>query len=207
LLDIAICDYQQSGNTLKLASGNNARDYMINTLKPKHPFLNTVNTRVTNNTAMRLSTSYKNFFERGNKGFPKFKSWSRNWFSLQYSEIAERGVKIDNHDVKISLGVNKKGERLYVHGKLDSKLPYSCNYKLIDMTITKKQKRFFVSIVVDFEKKREINREKNVDKWIVIDPNHKNFFVVWIMREILLNFLIQIVLSILMNQLKDCVQK
>lgn len=176
LLDIAICDYKD-GNTLKLASGNNARDYMINTLKPKHPFLNTVNTRVTNNTAMRLATSYKNFFERGNKGFPKFKSWSRNWFSLQYSEIAERGVKIDNHDVKISLGKDEKGDRLYVHGKLDSKIPYSCNYKLIDMTITKKQKRFFVSIVVDLEKKRQIEREKNVEKWIVIDPNHKNFFV------------------------------
>ena len=74
LLEIAIDDYQNSGNTLKLASGNNARDYMTNTLKQKHPFLNTVNTRVTNNTAMRLATSYKNFFERGNKGFPKFKS-------------------------------------------------------------------------------------------------------------------------------------
>ena len=177
LLEISIDDFNLSGNTLKLASGNNARDYMINTLKPKHPFLNTVNTRVTNNTAMRLATSYKNFFERGYKGFPKFKSWSRNWFSLHYSEIAERGVKIDNHDVKISLGKDEKGERLYVHGKLDTKLPYSCNYKLIDMTITKKQKRFFVSIVVDFEKKRQIDREKNVDKWIVIDPNHKNFFV------------------------------
>ena len=45
------------------------------------------------------------------------------------------------------------------------------------MTITKKQKRFFVSIVVDLEKKRQIEREKNVEKWIVIDPNHKNFFV------------------------------
>ena len=176
LLDIAIDDYK-SGNLLKLASSNNARDYMINTLKPKHPFLNTINTRVTNNTAMRLTTSYKNFFERGNKGFPKYKSWSREWFSLHYSEIAERGVKIDNYDVRISLGVNDKGERLYVHGKLDSKLPYSCNYKLIDMTITKKQKRFFVSIVVDFEKKRPIEKEKNTEKWIVIDPNHKNFFV------------------------------
>lgn len=174
LLELSINDYKESGNTLNLASGYNARNYMVNELKPKYKFLGSLFSRVSNATAMRINTSYKKFFKE-KKGFPKFKSWKKQWFSLVYDDIENGGIKLIDKELTLSLGKNEEGKRLYVKGKLKQTLKYKGEFKLKTLTITKKQNKFFVSISIELEKKKEITTDKS--KWIVIDPNHKNFFV------------------------------
>ena len=63
MLDLSINDYNLSGNTLKLTSSNNIRDYMVDVLKTTHPFINTVYSTVLKNTCIRLTNSFKRFFE------------------------------------------------------------------------------------------------------------------------------------------------
>lgn len=174
LLELSINDYKNSGNTLKLSSGYNARNYMVNILKSTHLFLKTVYSTPLKDTALRLTESYKKFFKEGS-GFPKFKSWKKQWFSLIYDDIENAGIKIKSNEITFSLGKNEEGKRMYVKGKLNQTFKYKGEYKLKTLTITKKQGKYYVSITVELERKRNV--ETDSKRWIVIDPNHKNFFV------------------------------
>lgn len=174
LLEISIQDYNEYDNVLKLASGYNARNYMVNIMKPRYNFLSTVSSSVLKNTSMRLATTYGKFFNE-HRGFPKFKSWSKQWFSLVYDDIENSFVDIDGKELILTLGKDENKKQLYVTGLMKDKISYKGNYKLKTLTITKKQKKFYVSISIELEKKKEVTKE--VEKWIVIDPNHKNFFV------------------------------
>jgi putative transposase len=142
-------------------------------MKPRYNFLKTVFSSVLKNSSLRLTNSYKKFFE--GKGFPKFKSWSKQWFSLVYDDIENAGVNVNSKELTLSLGKDENGKKLHVKGLMKSKISYKGNYKLKTLTISKKQKKFYVSITIELEKKKEATKEK--EKWIVIDPNHKNFFV------------------------------
>ena len=173
LLDLSINDFKYSGNTLNLASSFNARDYMVNTLKQQKSFIKTVYSTVLKNTCNRLSDSYKRMFKKQTK-FPKFKSWKYNWFSLEYDDIKHAGVKILNYNLTLSLGKDLNNHQLHVTGKLKDKIPYE-NYKLNTLILKKEHNKFYIIINLDLPRIKPDVTSK--EKWIVLDPNHKNFFV------------------------------
>ena len=175
LLSLSIDDYKLSGNTLKLASGYNARDYMVNEMKPKNPFLKSVSSTPLKNTALRLKKSYEKFFKEVNVGFPKFKSWKRQWFSLEYDNINRQGVEIFDHELTLCLGKSEEtGKQMYVTGIMKDKISYD-SYKMNTLVLKKERGKFYVSISVDLVKKNGLVEDKK--RWIVLDPNHKNLFV------------------------------
>ena len=69
-------------------------------IKEEHPFLKVVHSSPLKNTALRLSEAIrahqksKNRTRRGKQmGWPKFRAWKKNWFSILYDE-PEKGLKI-----------------------------------------------------------------------------------------------------------------
>lgn len=170
LLDASIVDYAENDGTLNLCDGRTARNYMVSNLKSKHNFLKTVSSSALKNAALRLGESYKNFFSK-RCGFPKFKSWQREWFSLTYDEPNCAGAHISGKTLKIGLGKNEAGKNLSVELKLKHAIPYK-NYKLNTLEITKERGVYFVCISVDIPKTKEVTSDSK--RWVTIDPNHKN---------------------------------
>src|ERR1700722_1278381 len=88
---------------------------LIPELKKEHPFLKTVHSSPLKNTALRLTDAIqahqktKKGKRKGQAGWPRFRSWNRRWFSLQYDE-PKKGFKITKDRLKLSFGadVNKK---------------------------------------------------------------------------------------------------
>lgn len=177
VLEKTIDDYKNNNNLLKLTSGYNGRNYMVNNIKPVNKFIESVYCSVYKNAALRVKKSFKQFFERGNFGYPKFNSWKENWFSLEYDQPNTQGIKIDGNKITFTLGKDQDGKRLYVTGKLDSIIKYK-DYVLNTVILTKEKfksgDKFFISFSCDL-KKKEI--PVNKDRWCSIDPNHKNMFV------------------------------
>ncbi len=145
-------------------------------LKPEHMFLKTVHSSVLKNAALRLSRSYKAFFEQECVGFPKFKSWQKQWFSLLYDEPNKSGVFIKGKDVLISLGVDENKKRLEVNAKLRMKIPYK-KYKINTFEIINDRGVYYACISVDINKKHDIQSDSEL-KWVSIDLNHKNLMTV-----------------------------
>ena len=141
-------------------------------------FTKSVYGMVTECAALRVKTSYKQFFERGSKGYPKFHSWKNDWFSLEYTKPNTQGIKINDKQITFTLGKDSKGKQMHVTGTLNSLIKYD-KHTLNTVTLTKERHKsgdkFFVCFSCDIPKKREITEDKT--RWCSIDPNHKNMFV------------------------------
>lgn len=97
---------------------------LIPKIKIDNPFLNTVHSSPLKNAALRLSSSIQDYQKSRKKkrkgketGWPKFRS-CRNWFSLLYDE-PKKGFKINQNNLKLSLGADKEKKRLYVNVTLN----------------------------------------------------------------------------------------
>lgn len=103
LLELCQKDYKENNNQLKLLNGDNLRNYAV-AMKQDYPFLNTVFSSPIKEVAERLKTTYERFFKKIG-GYPNFRSWKKNWFSLFYDE-PKKGWSLENDGtkVKISLG-------------------------------------------------------------------------------------------------------
>lgn len=182
MLECTINDYKYNDNKLKLYSGYNGRNYFKKNIKPKNNFLNTLYSMVLDASVMRVKKSFKQFFERGCVGYPKYKSWKEKWFSLEYEAPNTQGIKIDGKNITFSLGKDVNKKQMYVTGILSKNIKYK-NYKLNTVTLTKERHKsgdkFFVSFSCDIPKKKNIDsvNSSNKVKWCSIDPNHKNMFV------------------------------
>lgn len=172
LLEMAKTDYNENNNEENLLSGRNLRD-LVPILKREYNFLNAVHSSPLKNTALRLKESYVKFFKQGS-GFPKFKSWKDNWFSLFYDE-PNKGFKIlKSNNVQISLGVNELKERLKVTGKLKESLALRKEDKIKNFRLCKQQgERYYAIFCIE----RADIENKNMNSWLSIDPNHKNLFM------------------------------
>lgn len=79
-------------------------------LKKEHIFLKSVHSSPLKNTALRLSQSVQ-VHQKSKKGkragkemgWPKFRSWQANWFSLLYDE-PNKGFKLNKNQLTLSLG-------------------------------------------------------------------------------------------------------
>ena len=172
LLEISIKDYNENNNEKNLLNGRNLRD-LVPVLKRECNFLNTVHSSPLKNTALRLKDSYIRFFDRG-KGFPHFKAWKDNWFSLFYDEPNKGFSLLDGNTLQISLGVDELKNRLKVTGKLKENLSIRKEDKIKNFRLCKQYgERYYAVFCIE----RKDIKLKDVNRWLSIDPNHKNLFV------------------------------
>ncbi|AEF93799.1 transposase IS605 OrfB [Desulfotomaculum nigrificans CO-1-SRB] len=169
LLAIARDDYINNGNSKKLLSGRNLRN-QVPILKQDNPFLKTVHSSPLKNVALRLKDAYMRSFKQGN-GLPKFRAWKKKWFSLLYDE-PNKGFRINGRELKLSLGTNKEGKRLYITLALED-TPASPESTIKNLRITKDHKAYYAVFCIEKPDKKPAKRLK----WIALDPNHKNLMV------------------------------
>lgn len=158
----------------KILYGKRGLRNLIPAIKKEAEFLKTVHSSPLKNAALRLSESIKRH-QDGKKekrrviGWPRFRSWKQKFFSLLYDE-PNKGWKVDGKKIKISLGSDKDGRRLYAYGELEKTLDQFKGREIRNLRITKDHGVFYCVFTV----KSPVAVKKNVEKIIALDPNHKN---------------------------------
>ena len=174
LLDILKEDYEKNNNAKKLLSGRSLRN-QVPSLKQEYSFLKSVHSSPLKNTAIRLKDSYIKFFQENNVGYPKFRAWKKKWFSLYYDEPNKGFKLLDNKNLRISLGKTEDNKRIRVMGRLKENLNLRDTDKIKTFRLCKQQgDRFYAVFTIERE---SLRKERKKEKWLSIDPNHKNFFV------------------------------
>ena len=144
-------------------------------LKQEHPFLKVVHSSPLKNTALRLSDAIQ-IHQKSKKGkrkgkqvgWPKFRAWKRNWFSLFYDE-PEKGFKIQGQTLILSLGVGE--DRRHRSITLDLPEGHLLKSKIIrNLRIVSELGQYYAIFTVQ----KELPDRKPISKVIALDPNHKN---------------------------------
>ena len=157
---------------------HNLRDYMVS-LKETKPFLRSLYSSVTKNTALRLSRAIRDTRHpevSGRKkrlGWPKFNKWGRDWFSLEYDEPS-KGYRLVAGGLELSLGSDKDGQRLklflaFKEARPDFVKPQSVRA----LRIVKEHGQYFAILTV----KRSLVAQKPLPaqvKAMAFDPGHIN---------------------------------
>jgi putative transposase len=152
----------------KIVYGKFGLRNLIPEMKQEHPFLKLIYSAPLKNTALRLTDAIKRHKNSKKNGWPKFRSWKGQWFSLFYDE-PNKGFFVEGDKLTISLGrAQNKEERsltftLKEHTCLKDKI-------LRNLRITKEFDSYYAIFTV--EKKLPI--PKPVQNIIALDPNHKN---------------------------------
>ena len=169
LLEECINDYKNN-NEKKLLHNRNLRNYVV-CIKKDYPFFYKVHSSPLKNVAFRLKEAYEHFFD--GSGYPKFRSNRVKWFSLLYDE-PNKGVKITGNKIKISSGYelseNNKKNRLYSYGVLAENIKDGI---IKTYRITKEKEKYYLIVTLELP---DVEKTSN-ERFISIDPNHKNFFV------------------------------
>lgn len=145
---------------------------LIPEIKQEHAFLKLIHSSPLKNTALRLSDAIrrhqKSKKEGKRTGWPKFRSWKAQWFSLLYDE-PNKGFFVHDGKLTISLGLAQdKSERSLTFGLSD----HSClqDKSLRNLRITKEFDRYYAIFTIE-QKLPEI---KPIHNFLALDPNHKN---------------------------------
>lgn len=144
-------------------------------VKEEHPFLKVVHSSPLKNTALRLSDAIrahqksKKGKRKGKQmGWPKFRAWRQDWFSLFYDE-PEKGFMIQDKTLVLSLGMGQDRQ----HRALTLKLPEA--HLLKDKTIRNLRITSELGIYYAiFTIQKELPARKPISKTLALDPNHKN---------------------------------
>lgn len=163
---------QESGKTLYSKRGFRN---LLPKIKQEHPFLKVVHSSAIKNTALRCSEAIqvhqksKKGKRKGKKmGWPKFRKWAKDWFSLLYDE-PNKGFSMEGQTLTLSLGMGEDRKRrslvLQVPdlGVLKGKI-------IRNLRITSELGNYYAIFTVQQEKKLQ----RPVKKIIALDPNHKN---------------------------------
>lgn len=153
----------------------------IPALKQEFPFLRTVHSSVLKNAALRLSRAIREY-QKGRRGerarevrWPRFRSWKRKWFSLQYDE-PWKGFALRGRVLELSLGqvLNPEsgGQRqVHVTVRLAETLPDWFRHEIVRQLRITKEGRVFHAV---FTVERAFPAPRAAGRIIAIDPNHKN---------------------------------
>jgi len=149
---------------------------LIPGLKNEHPFLKTVHSSPLKNAALRLSSAIQDR-QKGKKGkrkgkipgWPKFRSWQANWFSLFYDE-PKKGFKVTNDILQLSLGADAKKKRLFAKFRLKEAHRLK-GYDIRNVRIVKENGNYFAIFTIQIQ----VPEKKPIERVIALDPNHKNF--------------------------------
>jgi putative transposase len=144
-------------------------------LKQEHPFLKVVHSSPLKNTALRLSDAIqahqksKKGKRKGKQvGWPKFRAWKRNWFSLFYDE-PDKGFKIQDQTLILSLGIGEDRK----HRSITLSLPeaFLLKNKIVrNLRIVSELGQYYAIFTIQ----KELPARKPISKIIALDPNHKN---------------------------------
>lgn len=129
-------------------------------LKEEKDFLKEVPSQALQQSILDLDKAFKNFFKRGNKGFPKFKKKNIN---DSYRIPVPCGISYDNWTVKLAkLGEVKiyKGHNKQIEGEIRS---YTIKHTSTD--------RYFISVLYETDKVKKCCNNKSVG----IDVGIKTF--------------------------------
>ena len=144
-------------------------------LKNEHNFLKVVHSSPLKNAALRVSSAIqahqqsKKGKRKGPKvGWPQFRSWKTDWFSLLYDE-PNKGYKIEQNTLVLSLGLGEDRKQRSIS------IPIEGIYALQDKTIrnlriVKEGQDYFAVFTV----KIKLPNQKTISKICALDPNHKN---------------------------------
>lgn len=167
LLDKVETEYKENKDST-LLKGYNLRN-LIPKIKEEKPYLYTIHSSPLKNVALKLKQSYQMFF-KGINNHPHYLSFKRKFFSLYYDE-PNKGIKIKEDKVRISLGKDVNNNRLYINARIkEDILPY----KIRNFRITRDNNKYYLIICLQ---KEQVNKAIDRNKFIAIDPNHKNMFV------------------------------
>ena len=101
-------------------------------------------------------------------GWPKFRAWKQNWFSLFYDE-PEKGFKIQDQTLILSLGMGEDRK----HRSINLHLPEA--HLLKNKTIRNLRIVFELGYYYAiFTVQKELPARKPISKILALDPNHKN---------------------------------
>ena len=170
-------EFIQSGNTeaAKTLYTKRGLRNKLPQLKQNHPFLKTVHSSPLKNTALRLSDAIRTHQkskkgERKGKlvGWPKFRAWKQNWFSLFYDE-PEKGFKIQDQTLILSLGMGEDRK----HRSITLNLPEAYllkNKNIRNLRIVCDLDQYYAIFTIQ----KELPQSKSISKILALDPNHKN---------------------------------
>ena len=142
--------------------------------KQEHPFLKVVHSSPLKNAALRTSGAIQAYQKsrkgkrKGTSGWPRFRSWRRNWFSLLYDE-PNKGFRIDGNTLYLSLGMGAERTKRRVTLTLASTTALE-NKEIRNLRIVKQLGQFFAVFTV----KTFVPDQKPIHSAIALDPNHKN---------------------------------
>ena len=163
---------QEVGKTLYTKRG--LRD-LIPELKKKHPFLKTVHSSPLKNAGLRIADTIQTYQKsrKGKRkgkvtGWPKFRSWKANWFSLYYDE-PNKGFRLEDKYLKISLGMGEKRKRISISIPIQESHALK-GKKIRNLRIVKKSNVFSAIFTVI----TKVPKNKSIKKVIALDPNHQN---------------------------------
>jgi len=170
-------EFIQSGNpeTSKTLYTERGLRNELPKLKEECPFLKVVHSSPLKNTALRLSEAIqvhqksKKGQRKGKRmGWPKFRAWKRDWFSLFYDE-PEKGYKIQGKTLLLSLGMGQDKKRR----SLTLELPEAHLLKgktLRNLRIVSELGAYYAIFTIQ----KELPIRKPVSRILALDPNHKN---------------------------------
>ena len=148
---------------------------LLPALKERHPFLKVVHSSPLKNTALRSSKSIddhqksKKGKRKGKEvGWPKFKSWSRNWYSLLYDEPG-KGFKVEKDILILSLGKGKDRSQRYLSIPIIGAEALE-GKEIRTLRIIKELGVFYAVFTV----RVSVPKTKPITNVIALDPNHKN---------------------------------
>ncbi|MFB6259379.1 MAG: RNA-guided endonuclease InsQ/TnpB family protein, partial [Thiohalorhabdaceae bacterium] len=147
--------------------------------KALYPFLNTVHSSPLKNAALRASDSIrrhqaaKHGRRRGKAvGWPRFRSWKANWFSLLFDEPG-KGFKLEGIQLRLSLGHGADGQRRSVTVHAPDATKVLANKRVKNLRIVKQHGVFYAVFGVE----RAVPEAKPIHRAIALDPNPKNLAV------------------------------
>lgn len=170
LLDRVNEEYKHMQKEATLLRGRNLRN-MVPQLKREHPFLNSVYSSPLKNVAFRLVHAFDGFLKL-NRGYPNFKSIKVRWFSLYYDEPS-KGYKLNGKKLLLSLGKDRNHKQIRVTGTLSEPLHVKATDQIKNFRLCKQHHKYYGIFCIE---RVEIEKKQG-NRWLAIDPNHKNFFV------------------------------
>lgn len=170
-------EFTQSGNTelaRTLYTERGLRN-LLPSFKEEFPFLKSVHSSPLKNAALRLSQSIqarqksKKGKRKGKEvGWPRFRSWQANWFSLLFDE-PNKGFKVSGNTLQLSLGMGDERKRHSLCFTL-KEAQFLKNQQIRNLRIVKQAGIFYAIFTVQVL----LVDKKPIKRIIALDPNHKN---------------------------------
>lgn len=159
-----------SPETVKILYTERGLRNLLPSLKEELPFLKSVHSSPLKNTALRLSQAIRTHQKsrKGQRkgeqvGWPGFRSWQADWFSLFYDEPA-KGFKVNQNRLDVSLGAKVSLSFLINDHELLK------NRTIRNLRIVKQAGYYYAVFTV----LSPLPEKKPIKRIIAFDPNHKN---------------------------------